>query len=335
MREIVVVRLSSLGDVAMLVPVFLSFHEAYPDIQIRLITRERFAPIFKDLNFVTIVPINQGKRNISFKDLIHFTIQLSRTKPKIVLDMHDVLRTMILRATSRLFGSKIQVIDKGRAEKEALILLNADKSHWLKTTFQRYAEVFESVGFPFKLSPIFLNKSTKKSTKKQIGISPFAKHKSKEYSFANLKKLIYKLTSHSENQIFIFGYGDEERQIATDMACNRENVSVIIGEYSFSEELNLISSLDLMVSMDSGNGHLAANYGIPVITLWGTTHPKLGFGPYLQPISNSIFPDDKRYPSLPISIFGKCSDDKYSRAIDSIDANQVYQKIIEIIELQQ
>ncbi|HBC05033.1 MAG TPA: ADP-heptose--LPS heptosyltransferase RfaF, partial [Aequorivita sp.] len=51
------------------------------------------------------------------------------------------------------------------------------------------------------------------------------------------------------------------------------------GKLTFEEELALISNLDLMLSMDSGNGHLAAMYGVPVVTLWGVTHPYAGFVP--------------------------------------------------------
>ena len=56
------------------------------------------------------------------------------------------------------------------------------------------------------------------------------------------------------------------------------------GKYKFKEELALISNLDLMVSMDSSNGHLAAIYGVPIVTLWGVTHPFLGFAPFGQHI---------------------------------------------------
>jgi ADP-heptose:LPS heptosyltransferase len=332
MKEIVVIRLSSLGDVAMLVPVFLSFHKSYPEVKIRLVTRERFAPIFSDLHFVRIEAIDSGKSTISLGKLIHFGIQLSRTKPEIVLDLHDVLRTMVLRSFCRLFGSKIAEIDKGRAEKNEIISPNGDKTKRLKTTFQRYTDVFEKAGFSFELAPHFLKKSVEKSSKKRIGISPFAKHFSKEYSFDKMQTLLEKLASHSDFELIIFGNGEREERISQEMSLGISNVNINIGKMSFAKELKLISSLDLMISMDSGNGHLAANYGIPVLTLWGTTHPKIGFAPYLQPLSNSLFPDEKLYPNLPVSVFGKCDDIDYLRAIDSIVTNDIYKLASSILE---
>ena len=331
MKEIVVLRLSSLGDVAMLVPVLLSFHHTYTDCHIRLVTRERFAPIFSDLHFVSIEAIDSANSRISFTKLIHFAIQLSRTKPKIVLDLHDVLRTKVLRDFCRLFGSKIAVIDKGRSEKNEIISQNSHKSKWLKTTFRRYTDAFEKAGFPFKLGSYFLKKTKNKATKKRIGISPFAKHASKEYSAEKIKDLLQKLASHSDFEWIIFGNGEREERISEELSVGISNVNSSIGKMSFAEELNLMSSLDLMISMDSGNGHLAANYGIPVITLWGTTHPRLGFGPYNQPFFYSLFPDEKLYPNLPISVFGKCTDSYYSRAIDSIIINDIYKLVLKIL----
>ena len=59
--------------------------------------------------------------------------------------------------------------------------------------------------------------------------------------------------------------------------------------------MKLISNLSLMISMDSFNGHLAANSGIPVITIWGMSHPFLGFSPFLQPDVNQIVIDRNKY----------------------------------------
>ena len=56
--------------------------------------------------------------------------------------------------------------------------------------------------------------------------------------------------------------------------------------------------------MDSGNGHLAAMYGIPVITVWGVTHPYAGFAPFLQPEENSITADREQFPLIPTSVYG-------------------------------
>jgi ADP-heptose:LPS heptosyltransferase len=72
---------------------------------------------------------------------------------------------------------------------------------------------------------------------------------------------------------------------------------------SIAEELSLMRELSLMVSMDSANMHLAALVGIPVVGLFGTTHPYLGFIPYLQGDSGTYGVKD--LVCRPCTVFGK------------------------------
>jgi ADP-heptose:LPS heptosyltransferase len=82
--------------------------------------------------------------------------------------------------------------------------------------------------------------------------------------------------------------------------------------------------------MDSGNGHLAAMYGVPIITIWGGTHPFAGYAPFLQPKENQFLPDLKKYPLLPLSIYGNKMIEGYENVIDSVDFDAVVNRIIQL-----
>ena len=56
-----------------------------------------------------------------------------------------------------------------------------------------------------------------------------------------------------------------------------EGVESLAGRFGFEEELERIAALDVMVSMDSANMHFASCLGIPVVSIWGATHPCRGF----------------------------------------------------------
>jgi ADP-heptose:LPS heptosyltransferase len=62
-----------------------------------------------------------------------------------------------------------------------------------------------------------------------------------------------------------------------------------------------MNQMDLMVSMDSANMHLASLVNTPVISIWGATHPYAGFYGFNQDESNAIQID---LPCRPCSIFG-------------------------------
>jgi len=331
-NDLIVIRLSSLGDVAMLVPVLISFHFKFPNSRVKLISREHFRPIFEMLTFVEYIAIDKSNSKLSFIDLIHFFINLDLKRNHIILDLHNVIRSKILRFLFGIYRNPCYVIDKGREEKKKMIKFESKKLVQLKSSFERYREVFEKANFHFELqSNAFLERTIAEKNIPWIGIAPFSKHKSKEYSLSKLRKTLELISSKHEVKFFIFGYGENELTLTQELCRDIPNTEIFINSASFTEELNIISSLDLMISMDSGNGHLAANYGIPVITLWGTTHPCLGYGTYAQPLENSLLPNSKRFPFLPVSIFGNNKIASYERAIDSIEVDTIVQRVSKIL----
>lgn len=103
----------------------------------------------------------------------------------------------------------------------------------------------------------------------------------------------------------------------------------VAGRFSFPEELQLISNLDLMLAMDSGNGHLAAMFGVRVVTIWGATHPYAGFAPFNQKNLQQILPDLERYPLLPTSVYGNKMIAGYEDVMSSISPESVVEVISE------
>jgi len=103
------------------------------------------------------------------------------------------------------------------------------------------------------------------------------------------------------------------------------------GKIPFQEELNLISNLDVMLSMDSGNGHIAAILGIPVVTLWGATHPFAGFLPFNQSLDNALVSDRNQYPNLPTSVYGNKRVAGYENAMRTILPEQVVARMEDVL----
>lgn len=86
-----------------------------------------------------------------------------------------------------------------------------------------------------------------------------------------------------------------------------------------------------MLSMDSGNGHLAAMFGVPVVTLWGVTHPFAGFAPFNQPENNQLVADRGKFPLIPTSIYGNKTPKGYEDAMQTIAPKRVVQKVAEVL----
>jgi ADP-heptose:LPS heptosyltransferase len=256
-------------------------------------------------------------------------------------DLHNVLRSKIIRTLFAWSGKKVAFTDKGRKEKKALTRSKNKVFQPVKTMFERHIETFEKLGFSVNLDqPEFPNLvmsektqaiSGDKNNQKWIGIAPFAQYQSKVYPIDLMQQVIDILAKNSNYQIFLFGGGKHETEILNSFSTNKKNCIVVAGKLYLSQELQLISQLDVMVSMDSGNGHIAAMHGNKVITLWGATHPFAGFAPFNQPMELSLTADRQKYPLLPTSVYGNKIVEGYQDVMRSISVESVVNKINSVI----
>ncbi|MNS85914.1 Lipopolysaccharide core heptosyltransferase RfaQ [compost metagenome] len=199
--------------------------------------------------------------------------------------------------------------------------------------------MFEELGFPLDLSkPTFPEKAVLSSdildvigneNQKLIGIAPFAQYDSKVYPLDLMKGVIEKLAENSSYKVLLFGGGKKEIEILDSLAQPFENVINMAGKIKFQQELQLISNLDVMLSMDSGNAHIAAMLGVKVVTLWGATHPYAGFLPFNQSLENALISDRNQYPKLPTSVYGNKVVEGYEDAMRTILPQQVVDKVVE------
>ena len=340
--HILVIRLSALGDVAMTVPVLRLLTTTYPEVRLTVLTRKFLFPLFEDLPKVEVYEADVNNRHKGLSGLKKLAGELKSRNIEAVADLHNVLRSKVLQQLFRMQGLPVKQIDKGRNEKKALTRRKNKVFQQLKTTPQRYADVFAALGYPLELSEYtFPEKKTLSPSvreiagtapKKWLGIAPFAQHEAKMYPLDLMKEVLRVLDS-GENppRIFLFGAGRGEEKVLRQWEQEFDNVVNMAGRVSFGEELALISNLDAMLSMDSGNGHLAAIYGVPVLTIWGLTHPYTGFAPFLQPRENSLLPDLEQFPAIPTSVYGNKIPPGYENAIRSISPETVVRKLKELI----
>jgi ADP-heptose:LPS heptosyltransferase len=236
------------------------------------------------------------------------------------------------------FGKKVVQIDKGRAEKKALT--TGKHFEQLKTTHQRYADVFETIGYPIDLSkPVFpkasiINKETiqliGKDSKPLIGIAPFAAFIGKAYPLSQMEIVIETLSKNYK--VLLFGAKGQEAKQLQAVAEKYENVINLAGQLSLNDELDVISNLELMIAMDSGNAHLAAMFGVKVITIWGVTHPYAGFYPFHQDESNAILANRSKFPKIPTSVYGNSLPDGYQGVFSTITPDDIIEKARTILK---
>ncbi|WP_343705105.1 glycosyltransferase family 9 protein [Flavobacterium sp.] len=332
-------RLSAMGDVAMTVPVLRAFVKQYPKVKLTIISRPFFKPFFDGIPNLEFFAFDEKERHKGFLGLLRLFQDVKKLKIDAFADLHNVLRSKIVSLLFALSGKKRATVDKGREGKKELTREENKIFKQLPTMFERHAKVFEEIGFPLDLSkPTFPEKAVLSSdildiigneSSKLIGIAPFAQYDSKVYPLDLMKEVIAKLAENSSYRILLFGGGKKEIEILDSISEPFENVINMAGKIKFQQELQLISNLDVMLSMDSGNAHIAAMLGVKVITVWGATHPYAGFLPFNQSLENALTADRNQYPKLPTSVYGNKIVEGYEDAMRTILPQQVVDKVVE------
>ncbi|MFD0863106.1 glycosyltransferase family 9 protein [Sungkyunkwania multivorans] len=340
-KHILVIRLSAMGDVAMTVPVIQCLVEQHPDVKITILSRSFFKPMFYGIPNVVFYEADVKGKHKGVFGLFKLYKELKKLEVDAVADLHNVLRSNILKFFFRLGGFKVEQIDKGREEKKALTASKNKVFKQLTSTHQRYQKVFEKLNLKLDISKkdFYSNKKLKSTTalllrdleRPWIGIAPFAAFKGKEYPLNLMEEVIEALNSKGKS-VLLFGGGKAEQEKLDVLAAKYKSVMNITGKLTFEEELQVIANLKVMVAMDSGNAHLAAMKDVKTITLWGVTHPYAGFYPYGQDPNNALLADREQFPLIPTSIYGNKAPEGYEKAIATIQPVEVIEKIESLIK---
>lgn len=302
-----------MGDVVLTVPVIQNLLKKYPETQITILTKPFFKPFFQEIKNVNVYPVDLAEKHKGLTGLYRLVKELNKSqKFDCVIDLHSVLRSWIICGFFFLRSVPFFRIDKGRSEKNKFI--KGKITYALSHTTERYLDVLEKSGYNFSLeksllkigavsdTPGFLKNLTPKLS---IGIAPFAAHKSKEWGLENIRALIAEINKDYKVEFYLFGGGREEVAKLAALANNYPNVTNIAGQFSLMEEMNFLQKLTAFIGMDSGNMHIAALLGLPVISIWGGTHPDLGFSALYQSKKNHIRALVNGKPCRPFSVYGK------------------------------
>jgi len=335
-KHLLVIRLSAMGDVAMSVPILAGLSQQYPGVKITILTRGFFTPLFSQIPNVTIFEADVSGKHKGVLGLYKLFKELKQLNITAVADLHNVLRSNVLKLFFKSSRIPFVQINKGRKEKKQLTATTNKKFYQLQTTHERYAVVFAKLGFPIVLEKIALpskkeisvntQKFISNDTKKWIGIAPFAAFSGKMYPLKNMEQVGAKLNNTNKYKVILFG-GPDDKVLLQKWESSYTHAINIAGKISFNEELSLISQLDIMVAMDSGNAHLASIFGIPTITLWGVTHPYAGFYPFRQSMDNAILADRKEFPLIPTSVYGNKFPEGYENVMNTITTDSILKKI--------
>jgi len=311
-----------MGDVVLLVPVIRSLVDSYPDVEVTVVTRPKFATLFTDMERVIPFPADVDYTYTGIFGMRElFGKLLRKGNYDVVMDMHDHIRTILLRNLFKIFGVPVVVFEKGRSEKHSFTKKENKRTSALPHTVERYRLAFEKAGFQLTISSPphlaikettqdqlaeWLQKNNLSKKEKWIGIAPFALHLSKIWPVQNYSPVIEQFIRKMAVKFFLFGGGEKDIKFFESLRQKfPEHCVIVAGELKIKQELALMQQLDLMLCVDSSNMHLASLMGVPLLSIWGGTHPDVGFGPFGKDEESILQISLEELPCRPCSVYGK------------------------------
>lgn len=295
-----IVRLATIGNVAMTVPVIASLSRHYPNDRFIVASKKNLGAMFASMP------------NVEFREVdnhldwhgVWALWKAWRDEIDAMIDLQAVLRTRVLGMLMKLSGKRVTRVHYGRIRKHLITVWGIGKRHTLPSEFDRYRNAFRRAGLDtddsFKALPVnkeaakAVRAMTGKKTGRWIGMAPFAKSRSNMLPYRVTKDIIERLSNEPDTRIFLFGAGVIECEMLRQWATVFPNTTSVAGKLKLEEELELMRQLDLMICMDSANQHLSGLVGLRALSVWCATHPMIGFMGWKQKTEDIVQRHDLR-----------------------------------------
>ena len=298
-RNVLVVRLSALGNVAMTIPVLYPVCRANPDTRFIMLTKKWPASMFHDRPAnLKVVDFDVNENHSGLFGLLKLAAQLYKLYDiDAVADLHNVSGTWIIDAYLKLRGAKVARMNREKSKRRALV--NHRTNEPVTPIHERYRWVFRELGFetPDNFTHLYEGREMpdspivpkKEPGQRWIAISPFSSHRQKAYPLEQMEKVIAELVKQDNYWVFLMGGGKSEKIALRSIARKYKNVvSMAEVKHRFIDEYALLGKCDLMLTMESANMHLASLVDLQAMTIWGPTSPACGYLGYNQVVEDDI-----------------------------------------------
>jgi len=286
--KILVIRLSSLGDIILMVPMLRALRAANAGGEIHLLCKERYAGLFDGNTFVSRLHL---VRRGDLRELAAIRSDLVRERYDTIIDAHNVIRSNLIFRTMRA-PRKIQ-IQKDEIRKWLLIACKRNRYERPVTQFDRYGAIAGKLGISIPPSceslpiPEAAGRSAQTALRPVldggrplVAMAPGARWPTKMWPAEHFSR-VASLAAKNGCSVILIG-GAEDRAASAGIAENASPAPLdLMGRLSILESAAVLAKCDALITNDSAPLHLAEAVGTPVVALYGPTVREFGYFPRL------------------------------------------------------
>lgn len=297
--KILVIRLSSIGDIILTTPVLKAFKEKYPESVIDFLVLDKFKDSIEGVPYVDNVILFNKEKNDGLHNMEIFGKELRKNGYDYIFDLHSKIRSKVI---SKNIGVKTFTYRKRSWWKTLLVKMRLIKYKVDNTIVKNYFGAFEDFKLEYKGEDISFAFSEKDDIHKEYEdlpvMAPGASKNTKKWTkegFGELVNLIYE--KHGKKTVLIGGKEDFEICNEIDKISGGHTINMA-GKLSLKESGALLSRASFLVTNDSGPFHIARGVKCRTFVIFGPTSPEMfDFG------KNTIL-IDKNVKCSPCSLHG-------------------------------
>ena len=290
-KRILIIRLSSLGDVILTTPVVAALKAKFPRSELFFLTKARYSDLLRnDPRISSLVEFDPVGRHRGLSGFMSLISELRSHDFDLLIDLHANLRSFVLR---RLVKSRVKLkYCKRWLRRWLMVHLKFLKAKPVRT-LESYLEPLQRLGVEAsERNPlIFLSRNDLESLnhfllERQVekddivvGVHPGAKWATKRWDEEKFARVCRGLAEKPGHKIMLLG-DESEAKLVGEVEKDLPGRSLVkaVG-FPLGKAMSLIKRCDCLLTNDSGPMHVASALGVPVVARFGPTHPKLGFAP--------------------------------------------------------
>lgn len=254
--KILVIRYSSLGDVVISTAVIKAIHKHFLGAKIDVLTDNRYIPVFESNPFVdSVIGFDR------YEERVFEYLRLRKSLPSYDLSFDLQGKVFSYLIAKMVSNGKVFKFNKNVA---------TDQNSYSAHILDLYRIFLKDIGIDLEEKKYFLFYKRRKQ-ERLVGINIEGGHLSKRLSRAQLFGIVQRLSEIGFSVVLIGT--KESRELARDIMCRYRNV-IDTTSYDVKGLIELIASLSVLITPDSGPLHIAAALDIPVVALFGSTSYK-------------------------------------------------------------
>ncbi len=273
-NTILIIRLSSLGDILLTTPFIRAIKTQFPHIRIDMLIREEYGDVIK-LNPYIDKKLLFNKDDKSNSVLIE---QLKNNNYELVIDLQNNLRSKKVISSLTINSVKF---DKRSFDKFLLVNFKINKLREAPQISIRYSNTIQNLKLDDEGLDLFTDKSANTELigkNNLIGFCPGARHFTKRWPKEYFIELGNKLTQNGY-EIVLFG-GNIDKEICEEIRTKINGAINLSGDDDLLQTAADMKLCNAVVCNDSGLMHTASTVGTKIIAIFGSTVKEFGFAPY-------------------------------------------------------